>query len=458
MAARPRRVTGRRSAAALPRMDALAAGVGEVLRRELPRGARIAVGLSGGMDSVVLLHVLVRQLRIAPSRVSAIHVNHRISPHAGRWAAFCRRLCRTLGVRLRVSAVTVMHGNSTEAAARAARYAAFARSGAGVVVLAHNRDDQAETVLLQLLRGAGPRGLAAMPVVRPAVAGAPTVLRPMLDVPRKAIADYALRHRLQWVEDESNGNPAYLRNFLRHEVVPVIARKVPGAGATLARAARHQAEASDLLDVLAAQDAGADCRMGSLALAPLRRLAPHRARNVLRYFLRCNAVAMPDAARLEELARQVLTARDDAQVRVIIGEVDLRRFQDRIHLVRPLPPLDAAFEVAWSGRGRLVLPQLGGTLRFVRQRGAGIAAELLRSTPLLVRARRGGASLRLAAGSRRRTVRNLLQEAGLPPWLRERLPFIYLDGALAAVPGVGVDARFRCGPSVSGLVPLWLPD
>lgn len=448
----------RRRSADSPSMDVLADQVRGIVRREIPRGATLVVGLSGGIDSVVLLHVLVRCLRIAPARISAIHVNHQISPHAGRWAAFCRRLCRDLGVKLRVVKVDVPRGNSTEAAARTARYAVFATSKAGVLMLAHNRDDQAETVLLQLLRGAGPRGLAAMPVLHAAATDMLPVLRPLLGVPRKTIAAHAQHYRLQWVEDDSNLDPAYLRNFLRHQVMPVIERKVPGAGATLARAARHQAEASDLLDVLAAQDLGAagNIRM-CLPLKLLRPLVPHRARNALRYFLRCNDVMMPDADRLEELLRQALTARADARVRVELDGVGLRRFQDALYIVRSLPRLAATFEQAWNGCGVLALPQLGGSLRLVRSKGEGIAADALRSALLVVRARRGGEVLRPAPGGRQRTVRNLLQEAAMPPWQRERLPFLYVDGVLAAVPGVGVDAKFQANMDESGLRPVWLP-
>ncbi len=435
----------------------LADDVGAILRREIPRGATIVVGLSGGIDSVVLLHVLLRRLRIAPARISAIHVNHQISPDAVRWTAFCRRWCRELGVKLRVAKVDVPRGNSTEAAARAARYAVFAESDADVLLLAHNRDDQAETVLLQLLRGAGPRGLSAMPVLRQGTFGMPAVLRPLLETPRAAIEAYAARHGLQWVEDESNQDRAYLRNFLRHDVLPLLESKLPGVRGTLARAARHQAECSELLDVLAVDDLGADNHAGRLPLALLKGLAPARARNALRYFLRCNGVVMPEAERLDELLRQATTARGDARVCVDLGGVELRCFQGALHIVRPLSRLTKSFEVAWDGCGTLPLPQLGGSLRLVRRKGEGIAAAVLRSALLQVRIRQGGEMLRPAAGGRQRTVRNLLQEAALPPWLRERLPFIHVDGELAAVPGLGVDAKFQARPGEPGFLPLWTP-
>lgn len=439
-------------------MDPLAENITAILRREIPRGATIVVGLSGGIDSVVLLHVLIRRLRLAPARVAAIHVNHQISPDAERWAVFCRRWCRELGVKLRVAKVDVPRGNSTEAAARTARYAVFAASEADVLVLAHNRDDQAETVLLQMLRGAGPRGLSAMPVSKPGGSGMPLVLRPLLETPRTTIEAYAARHGLQWVEDESNKDRAYLRNFMRHDVLPLLESRLPGVRSTLARVARHQAECSALLDVLAADDLGSQKHAGRLPLALLQGMTPARARNALRYFLRCNGVAMPEAERLDELLRQATTARSDARVCVDLGGVELRRFQDVLYIVRPLPRLTKSFEVAWSGRGTLPLPQLGGSLRLVRRKGEGIAAAALQSASLLVRIRQGGEMLRPVPAGRRRTVRNLLQEAALPPWLRERLPFLYVDGELAAVPGAGIDAQFQAGAAESGLLPVWLPD
>jgi tRNA(Ile)-lysidine synthase len=434
--------------------DSLVSQVRAALEAGGLRKTRIAVGLSGGVDSIVLLHLLRRGLRLPPARISAIHVNHQISAHAAAWATHCRRYCRDLGVKLEVAKVEVPRGNSTEAAARAARHRVFAACNADVVALAHNRDDQAETLLLQLLRGAGPRGLSAMPVFKP---GIPALWRPLLEVPRSAIEAYGRHHRLSWVEDDSNIDRAYLRNFLRHDVLPLIERRVPGAGIVLARAARLQAEASDLLDVLADQDIGAGAVGTSLALAQLQDMPAHRARNALRRFLRRHGALMPEAGRLDELLRQALTARADARVCVDLGDVELRRFRGALHVVAPLPPLPRNFEKAWNGRAPLVLPQLGGTLRLEQRKGSGIAVEWLQRGRLTVRVRRGGEVLRLASGGPRRTVRNLLQESALPPWLRERLPLLYLGEELAAVPGIGVDARFRCVRDGKGLIPVWSP-
>ena len=435
-------------------MDALATRVQSILRQHVPSGGRLLIGLSGGIDSVVLLHVLARGLRVPPSRLTALHVNHQLSPNAARWAGFCGRLCARLGVPLRSVTVEVKRGNSTEAAARAERYRAYAAVPADFVLLAHNRDDQAETLLLQLLRGAGPRGLAAMGVLKPAAGAMPAVLRPLLDVPRAEIERYARRYRLRWVEDESNEDIYYLRNFLRHEVLPLLESRFPGSGATLARASRHQAEASELLDVLARNDLGRLAPGRPLPVARLLRLEPARARNALRGFLRLNGMAMPESDRLEEALRQCTLARRDARVCVDLGDAELRRYQDGLYLVRPLPEVKPDWEQVWDGRP-LPLPQLGGTLRMVRRKGQGIAVHWLDQTTLTVRARRGGESLRLRAGGHTRTLRNLLQEAGLPPWTRERLPFIWLDGQLVAVPGVGINVDFRARRTEMGLSPVW---
>jgi tRNA(Ile)-lysidine synthase len=438
-------------------MDVLTKQVDAVLRRQVRRSAHLLVGLSGGIDSVVLLHVLARDLQWPVDRLSAVHVNHQLSPHATHWAAFCGRLCRKLGVPLQTANVDVARGNSTEAAARAARYGVFAATGAKLVVLAHNRDDQAETVLLQLLRGAGPLGLAAMPELKTATRGAPAVLRPLLDVPRMDIAAYARAHRLKWMEDESNRDRAYLRNFLRHDILPALTVKVPGVGATLARAAKHQAEAADLLNALARQDFGRG-KMTTLPVARLARLDSPRARNLLRYFLRVNGVATPDAVRLDELLRQAISARLDARVSIVLGRMEVRRFRGHLHIVKPLPRTTANLEWTWDGRGTLHTPELGGSLRLVRRRGAGIDARRLQDAVLTVRTRRGGESLRLSAGARRRTLRNLLQEAAIAPWVRDRLPCVFVNGKLACVTDLGVDSAFRARPGAIGMLPVWAPD
>src|SRR5687767_9738837 len=235
-------------------------------------GDQLVVGLSGGVDSVALLDCLQRCARPLGFRLSALHVNHQLSPNAARWVSFCRRLCRARGIPFRAEKVTVRRGGG-EAAARAARYAAFARHACDAIALGHHRDDQVETFLLQLLRGAGIKGLAGMPLLRKAegrglrVGGktlphstldtrhsAPAILRPLLDVTRAEIVEYAQARKLKWIADESNADVRYERNYLRHEVLPVLGRRFPAYLTTIARSIGHVAEAARLLDEVAAAD------------------------------------------------------------------------------------------------------------------------------------------------------------------------------------------------------------
>ncbi len=444
----------------------------DVLQRHAVSGERIVVGLSGGVDSVVLLDVLQRLAGPLRFTLTAIHVNHGLSPNAARWVAFCRELCRRCAIPLRVRKVAVMRGNSTEAAARTARYAAFRTERAEFIALAHNRDDQAETLLLQLLRGAGVKGLSAMPVLRIEERGArievnnaarctdpqssvlnPAFLRPLLDVPRTAIVDYARRHELQWIEDESNADIRYDRNFLRHRILPLMAQRWPAYRTTLARTARHLAQAAELLEVLAMQDACAAVDGEALNIDALRALGAARAGNVVRHLLAGHGVAMPNAARLDEFLHQLFAARHDARVCAAFGDMDLRQFAGTLHLVRrrvaAIPPV-----AEWHGQRRLRLPEWdGATLVMKHVRGHGIRRAALDDASVTLRPRHGGERLQPDCRRPRRSLKNLLQESRLPPWQRELLPLLFCGTALAWVPGIGVDCRFQARAGEPGLEP-----
>src|SRR5436309_6970652 len=311
-----------------PRSAEVAGAAGGALA-EL-QGKRIVVGLSGGVDSVVLLHALARERPVA-----AAHIHHGLSPNADRWARFCRRLCKRLGVPLTVRRVKVAKRN--EAAARAARYAALRKLKFDVLALAHQLDDQAETVLMSLLRGAGPRGARGMQAV--ARFDARVLLRPLLAVPREAIVAYAGEHKLDWIEDESNASDAFTRNFIRLRIAPMLAERYPRWREALARAARHFARTE--LD----------------------------ANKALREFLAAQGLRAPSEAKLVEMLKQ-LTGRgarttiehDGSELRLYRGVVSV---QKRRHKAR-------FGSVAWRGQAKLVLPALGGELRFRRARGAGI--------------------------------------------------------------------------------------
>lgn len=294
---------------------------------------RLAVGLSGGRDSVVLLHALV-ELGFS-ARLSAMHVHHGISPRADAWAEFCADLCGRLGVPLQVARVTVPRdaGSGLEAAARQARYGAFAACGADCLLLAHHQGDQAETLLFNLLRGAGVAGAAGAPAERRH--GALRVLRPLLDVPRRAIDAYAIAHNLAWIEDESNADTEFSRNFIRHEVLPVIERRFPGAGERLALSAVHFAEADGLLADLAAADWRAVALGESCSVVALRQLSLPRLKNLLRYRLRQLGWGMPVASRLEEFARQLLEAGPGRRPQLCLPDGEMRVLRGKLRWLHP---------------------------------------------------------------------------------------------------------------------------
>lgn len=298
-------------------------------------GARLAahetvcVGLSGGCDSVVLLHLL-SQLGLG-ARLGALHVHHGLSPHADAWDAFCQQYCNRLGVPLQIRRVSVASGMGCglEAAARQARYAAFAEVPADCLFLAQHGDDQAETLLLNLLRGCGVTGAAAMPVER--LHGGRRLLRPLLHESRGDIEAYARGHGLDWVDDESNDNTTFTRNYLRHQVMTVIRKRFPAGELALRRAAANFGEAAELLDDLAATDWAAVADGEVARLADLRTLSPARLKNLLRYRLRALGWQVPVADRLDEFVRQLLNAAPDRHPELLLAGGRMRLARGRLH-------------------------------------------------------------------------------------------------------------------------------
>lgn len=436
----------------------LAGRVADALLPVVPAGASLLVGLSGGVDSVVLLHLVARLAPRQSWTLSALHVHHGISPRADDWAAFCTRLCAALAIPLRIEHVDIkpVRHMGTEAAARQLRHEALARQPVDYVALAHHQDDQTETLLLQLLRGAGVRGLAAMPAVKqPALDGAraPALLRPLLEVSRAELAAYAAEHRLEWVEDESNADESYPRNFLRHRVLPLLEQRFPGCRGALARSAAHFAEADALLEALARQDGQGAFDGETLAVVRLAELDTPRGKNLLRWFLRQRGALMPDASRLDEMARQAVAARQDAQVCIPWGDWELRRYRGRMHVrLRQAEP-EAGLVVPWAGEAEL--SWAGGILHFTRASGEGISAEKLAGMPVSIRSRQGDGTLRPDAARPVRYLRYLFQEHGIPPWLRACWPLLYCGERLIAVPGIAVDCDWRAHNGGAGVVLKW---
>lgn len=444
----------------------------DVLHEQIRCGDHLVVALSGGLDSVVLLNLLASlsvQMRFA---LSAVHVNHGISVNAATWTKFCRALCRSKGIPLEIARLKINResGVSLEAAARDERYRIFAKLKADYVVLAQHLDDQAETLLLQLLRGAGVKGLGAMPVVRNPASGirkqisgtrseesarGPRILRPILDVSRREIESYAVENALQWITDESNDDVSFDRNFLRRDFFPLLEKRFPSYRTTFLRASRHMAEASLLLDELAEADSKECAVFEKLRIEDLRKLSFPRARNLLRYFLARQGAILPSTAKLEEILRQLLSARPDAKVHVVFGDAEVRCFRDVVHVRKADTFPNAEWPLSWHGEKQLIIADLGGTVRFTRRKGLGINLQKLMEGPVTIRMRRGGERLCPSCNRPRRSLKNLLREASLPPWEREALPLIFSGEHLVCVPGIGVDCVYQAAAGEPGIVVEW---
>ena len=413
-------------------------------------GTRLCVALSGGRDSVAMLHALQDLRHIYP--LSVIHVNHGLSPHADAWQAFCQQLCLALAIPFHAERVVIDPADprGIEAAARAERRRVFAGQPADCIVLAQHQDDQAETVLLQLLRGAGVKGLAGMPQRFQSGEG-PVLLRPLLDYPRPLLEQWARERQLAWVEDESNLDSRYQRNFLRHDVLPVIATHYPGWREALARSAALLADADGLLTELAQLDAATAVQGNRLHLVRLRALSWSRARNLLRHFLHIHRLTLPSAARLDDMLRQLLTAAADREIGIRVQSMVLCRYREEAWLVDSPPILPASLHRLWTGEARLDLPELGGRLLF----SAGSGLRLPSGPVLQVHLRKGGEMFRPQANRPEKPLKALLQEIGMPPWERRRLPLLWHDGQLVCVPGVGIAADWQCRPGEAGVEIRW---
>ncbi len=435
-------------------------GVLSSLRR-LVAGAspgRLLVGYSGGLDSTVLLHAAHRVALDAGLGIQALHFDHGLNPRSAAWAASCADACEALAVPLSVGRAGIGGGGNLEERARRARYAWFSRElgDEDLLLLAHHRGDQAETVLYNLLRGCGVNGAAAMPALRRFARG--RLGRPLLELPRGVLEDYADRHRLAWIDDPANAEPRFDRNFLRHRALPLLADRFRGAEAALARAAANFSEASELLAETAARDLAA-VRVDDLHqwfwnhpvldVAALRALGPAHRGNLLRAWLAGAGAPPPPRSRLDHLQQHLLDDRPN-------GSMDwsglrLRRYRERLYLSTSADPSVAGLRLPW--RGEPLDNALPGRRIIRRDAAGGLSPSLFDAGTVTVRFGGGHRSLRVTPGGPHRGLRKLYQERGVAPWLRDLLPKIYLDDSLVAVAGVATAAGWRVAPGVPGWVP-----
>lgn len=417
----------------------------------LPARKRLLIAYSGGLDSSVLLHALRELTPEAP--LFALHVHHGLHAQADAVAAFCAARARRLGVPFeRIDVEVKPRGRGVEAAARDVRYAALrARMRPGDLLLtAQHADDQAETLLLQLLRGAGPRGLAAMPELRRLGPG--WLARPLLGLRREHLRAWAEARGVEWNQDPTNADLSLDRNYLRQRVMPLLEERWPGAATTLSRSARLCAQQQQALEGLLARQPAHAGRGETLACRALRELDEPERQALLRDWLRRRGAPMPPERRLRAALAMLLDARADRQpaARLDAGH-ELRRYRDRIHLLPTrapgAPPKRA---IPWCDEAPLALPD-GALLDIVTANGPGIDPACWRRARREVRYRRGGETLVPAGREHRLSLKEIFQWRGVPPWRRVWTPLLYLDGELAAVGDLCVARAFahESGPAIT---------
>ena len=423
----------------------------------------IAIAYSGGLDSSVLLHLAAQYCQRRTLRLYAFHVHHGLSPFADDWLRHGEQQAAALGVQFDAARITVEDSAaSIEHAARGARYAALGtlcrKHGAQLLLTAHHQDDQAETVLLQLFRGAGLRGLGSMvdlQRVSPLMGEGVMLGRPLLACPRKDLAAYAGQRQIAHVDDESNADTRYRRNAIRHQIMPQIERTYPGFSATVARSTQHWQSAQQLLDELAAIDLAAAASGSALNINQLSQLSDQRIDNLLRYWLlQQGASYAPSTAQLQQLRSQMLRARADAHPALTLCGMQLER---RAGLLVALPHTDAApptdpMAVRWRGEREIAVPQWRGSLLF-SEAASGISPQQLQANALTLQPRSGGERLKPDPARPSRSLKNLFQEAVLPAQQRPWLPLAYLNGHLVFAAGLGMDTRFADAPG--GVVLGW---
>ncbi len=434
----------------------------------IPKNAHLWIAYSGGCDSHVLLHLLHQLQPALDVRLHAVHVNHGLSPYADQWTEHCHKICAELGIPLVALKVNAkpQPGQSPEEAARHARYQAItAQLAAGdYLCTAHHQDDQAETLLLQLLRGAGPKGLAAMGMQ--SALGHATQLRPLLQLSREEIQRYAEAHNLEWVDDYSNSDTSFDRNYLRHEVMPRLKQRWPAAARTISRSADHCAEAAGLLEQLAEQDwqqcrgredleqdnispvspepaegpaqsESAHKRMDVINIAVVQTLPLVRQKNLLRHWVGINGLPLPSEIKLHHIINDAIGAAEDRMPCVTWPGVEVRRYDGQLHIMSPLIPIDSNTIIPWPDLAKpLLLPDGRALVCVPTEQRPALSATRLQQGNITIRYRQGGERLQPANTAHHKSLKHIFQEQRIPHWQRDCVPLVYVDDELVAVVGV----------------------
>ncbi|HJV73807.1 MAG TPA: tRNA lysidine(34) synthetase TilS [Noviherbaspirillum sp.] len=448
-------------------VDAFERALGAIRTRVSVSG--FAVAYSGGLDSAALLHLAKGYATQHGLTLFAFHIHHGISQNADLWLLHCEHECESLGIRFAARRVDLSRRDKDglEQVARIKRYQALGElcraHQVPLLITAHHQDDQAETVLLQMLRGSGVAGLSGMEKVNtaPGLLGDPDLFigRPLLDISRDELERFVVEKDIRHVEDESNADFRYARNALRHKVMPSLAEYFPGFQDRFARVAQHAQAAQRLLDELAAQDLSACLDDERIDIDRLRQLGADRIDNLLRYWFASRGVRMPTTAWLSEMREQLLGAREDAQLRVTHADCEIRRYRGRIFLTARENEASSAASMTfrWHGESRIHLPEFGGSLYFDAAE-QGMNPDWLRGQELRIRYRTGGEKLKAALNRPTRSLKHHYQALSIPPWERKLLPVIMAGGHLIFAAGIGMNWHDLPLVNEGAILMRWKPD
>jgi tRNA(Ile)-lysidine synthase len=428
--------------------------------RKLCGSSSLWVAYSGGMDSHVLLHLLAQHHSEFPQGIRVVHVDHQLQSHSTSWAEHCRQVTESLQLPFHCLQVTVTDINQSglESAARSARYNAINKlmNDDGILLTGQHLQDQAETLMLQLLRGAGNRGLGAMKTI--SFWQTMQIIRPFLAISREDLLEYATTHQLQWIEDPSNQNTEINRNFLRHQIWPLLQCRWPAINQNLARSAQNLQESQTLLDELAQDDLlniEADLQEGSLSIDKLLVLSKARQRNVLRFFITKLNMALPSRINLQRILDEVCLAAIDAQPQVIWHEYIARRYQNRLYLNTSIS-LFATSSSAQIHNQQPTLLDDKHRLVWQAQQGSGIRAELF-SSGLTLKYRQGGEKIQLAGKMHHQSVKKLFQQWQIPVWQRDSIPLLFANQQLVAIVGYACAETAKPQSDQTGWLPMLEP-
>lgn len=417
---------------------------------------RIWVAFSGGVDSHVLLHVLkemsaqLEQLRHV--EIKAVHVDHGLNEKSKQWAAHCQQVCAGYNIPLQILQVDATHrkGESPEDAARQARYNAFAGiiKKNDYIVTAHHQDDQAETLLIQLARGSGPAGLASMPTITPFHSA--WLARPLLGFSREQLTTYASNANLTWIEDPSNENDDYDRNFIRHNVLPTLKSRWPKIVTTIARTARYNAEASQLLTQLAQIDIKEvqGPQRNTLLVSALLNFDVIRRDNLIRTWIKSLGLPLPQTIHMHHINHDVLGAKRDAQPKVNWVGCTISRYRDLIYAMQPLAPHDCNQMHPWNLQESISIAGIG-ILSVTHTNGSGL--KNCDYDNAYIRFRQGGEHCKPVGRAHTHELKKLFQEFNIPFWMRERVPLIYINDTLAGIVGYCYCQGFEAAEDENGL-------